>query len=92
MVKMRLDEWGVWVHAQKRHIFKKQRPLSQKQEHIVSRRRIVRQAYFLIRDDPVQKELVLVFARSLGGKIDLTDEILEKAEQTIHAHQGAILQ
>lgn len=91
MPKMKLDDYGVWIHAHKPHRVRAHRPRPQF-EIIEDRRRVVRQAFFLIRSDVDQQELVNLFARALGGKIDLTDEILEKAKKTIHDHRGAILQ
>lgn len=49
------------------------------QAAIVARRRLVRAAFDLIRNDPEKKKLVLEFARALGGSGQLTQRLFNEA-------------
>lgn len=95
MTKLRMDSYGVWVHARSRKEDRAIRvwpPSSPREAAIRKRRSIVRQAYFLIRNDKDRHDTMWIFVRALGGKTDLTDEILEAARQVIADHHGAVLQ
>lgn len=89
---LKLDQWGVWIRDHKKPSFKKPLKMTPLAEIRQERRAIVRRAYFLIRHDPDKKDLVREFAKALGGKIDLTDAILNRAHQIVHDHGGATLQ
>jgi hypothetical protein len=91
MAKMRMDDYGVWVHARKPYVLKKERAMSPQEVAAKGRRTTARRAFFLIRHDPDKRDLVNFFAKVLGGKLDLTDDILSRAHQVAIDHAGAIL-
>lgn len=94
-----MDSYGIWVqdHSIKRDRAAKRamtvwRPKNPREAEIRERRAVVRQAYFLIRDDKDQIETTRLFALTLGGKNELTDKILGMARRVIGDHRGAVLQ
>lgn len=50
---------------------------------IVENRKIVRLAFDLVRHDPAEKATAMTFSGVLGGRIEMTDSILESARQVI---------
>lgn len=92
MVKMRMDDFGIWVHAHAPGKYKKMRKMRPQEVAARERRAVVRRAYFLIRDDPCHRDITLTFARALGGKIDLTDDLLHQATQIVFEHADTTLQ
>ena len=95
MAKLKLDSYGIWVHDHSKRrsmVAKRATEAIFENLSITERRAVVRRAYFLIRHEPDRHNITLQFARCLGGKIDLTPDILERANRIIVLHHGSVLQ
>lgn len=78
----RIDQWGVEVNI---------RGASDPPDHykeITRRRRIVRQAFDRIRHSPQERLMVDMLAKVLGGKMDLTIDVLATAESILEHPQS----
>lgn len=54
-------------------------------ERLIAQRKTLRAAFDLIRHDQDQRPLVDMFASALGGRREVTGELLESAEQIIRS-------
>ena len=56
---------------------------AKRQARIVAQRAILREAFFLIRNDPAEKAMVDNLGGALGGSREMTTSLLESAKQII---------
>lgn len=56
-------------------------------EEAQAKRRLIRQAFDLIRYDSWRQPLVQEFARTLGGSLPMTDTVLETARRVVLAEE-----
>ncbi len=84
---LKRDKFGIWVHD---HSARKPPSRKMRPAELVAkeRRDPIRRAYFIIRDDPAKRDLVTTFARALGGKTDITDDMLHEAAVISNGHRG----
>lgn len=74
MMPTRIDEHGIIVNVRYAS------DMSPRYKEITRKRRIVREAFDNIRNSPQERLMVDMLAKVLGGKLDLTGDVLATAE------------
>lgn len=84
MVKpLRKDQFGIWVRDHTARRLPKTEKMRPQEALAKERRDPIRRAYFAIRSDPSQSEMARLFARALGGKIKITEDMLREANRIV---------